>query len=205
MKLSSFVLFAVFTTVFSLSAEEAVVPAKSEIQPRTLEAPLVENETTVENETIKVVCWYRSRACGAIIHSLDQAGMSVTLWPAVFRQAWQRDAKLMLIANKLNFSAEQHLAIMQQLNTATPSLEKPEDYIELLISMYPELDQAELEQVVYDTSLAKQLKGYQNQIQDYAITQVPTIIYKGQLIIDAEQLQTPQQLIDWLNQQSLSE
>jgi|GEM_PF-4473421 len=199
MKLSSFVLFAVFTTVFSISAEEAVVPAKSKIQPRSLEAPLVENETT------KVVCWYRSRACGAIIHSLDQAGMTVTLWPAVFRQAWQRDAKLMLIANKLNFSAEQHLAIMQQLNTATPSLEKPEDYIELLISMYPELDQAELEQVVYDTSLAKQLKGYQKQIQDYAITQVPTIIYKGQLIIDAEQLQTPQQLIDWLNQQSLSE
>ncbi|WMS86164.1 hypothetical protein [Pleionea litopenaei] len=199
MKLSSFVLFAVFTTVFSISAEEAVVPAKSKIQPRSLEAPLVENETT------KVVCWYRSRACGAIIHSLDQAGMTVTLWPAIFRQAWQRDAKLMLIANKLNFSAEQHLAIMQQLNTATPSLEKPEDYIELLISMYPELDQAELEQVVYDTSLAKQLKGYQKQIQDYAITQVPTIIYKGQLIIDAEQLQTPQQLIDWLNQQSLSE
>jgi len=48
---------------------------------------------------------------------------------------------------------------------------------------------------VYDSELPKRLKTLQNRLKQLPISSVPTIIFKGRYIIDANQAKTSQRLL----------
>ena len=143
-----------------------------------------------------LVSWYGSESSQRAYRALVANQQDVVLWPAVFREKWRPAAKLMLMSQQLNASADQHLAFFSQLQNDT-LVWTNESYKELLTPLNPKNEQ--IEQVIFSSELPKQLKSIQNQIQQFSISSVPTIIFKGRYIISAEQAHSPAKLIEILN------
>lgn len=141
-----------------------------------------------------VVIWYGSESSLRVYQTLNQSGFQPILWPAVFREAWRPAAKLALMANKLALTPQQQSELFQQSQTNTTPLNQAKDFVAMLGQF--ELDEKQLEDAVYDSELPKRLVSIQNKIKQFSISTVPTIIFKGQYIIDAKQAQTPARLVE---------
>lgn len=153
-----------------------------------------------------LVSWYGSTAAYQLYGALATHWHSdITLWPAVFREAWRPAAKLNLMANALDLSKEQHLQIFRSV-IASPMVLKQSADFELFFGVF-ELNEEKVSQTVRQSELPKTLKNLQNRLKSYSISTVPTIIFRGEFIIDAKQARTPArllQLLDYLDQQASS-
>lgn len=141
-----------------------------------------------------VVVWYGSESSLRVYQTLSQSGFQPTLWPAVFREAWRPAAKLTLMANNLTLTPQQQADLFQQSQSGSAPLSQAKDFISVLGQF--ELEEKQLEDVVYDSELPKRLVSIQNKIKQFSISTVPTIIFKGQYTIDAKQAQTPARLVE---------
>lgn len=158
---------------------------------------------------LALVFWYGSESSFQVLSALSQGAYadSVTLWPAVFRERWRHAGKLALKANKLGFTTAQHLNLMESVITQKPDWRQPDTEYSLLSSLITtesneQPNQEALELVLRDLTIAKELKNVQNLINSYPISSVPTIIFKGQFVITAEQAKTSRrllQILDFLN------
>ncbi|MCO7226281.1 hypothetical protein [Pleionea sp. CnH1-48] len=151
-----------------------------------------------------LVFWYGSESSYQVLHALSQwpQAESVTLWPAVFRESWRPLARLAMVAQELKLSNEQQLSIFEQV-ILSPQDWQRERQTELLVQLHGE--QEAVETALRDSELPKRLKVIQKQLLKYPISHVPTIIFKGRYIINANQAQTAArllQILEHISQQS---
>ncbi|NVJ59147.1 MAG: hypothetical protein HWE27_02095 [Gammaproteobacteria bacterium] len=146
---------------------------------------------------LQLVCRYRSVSCQAIMQGLVESSISgVKLVPIVLREAWRDEARLMMMANQLDFTAEQHLKLIRLLMGQDTPIESIEDRINVLTAIQPELNQETIESVAYNSEMPKRLKQIDNQLKSYPISSVPTIIYQGRYTIDANQGKTTRRILE---------
>ncbi|NVJ51872.1 MAG: hypothetical protein HWE13_10870 [Gammaproteobacteria bacterium] len=175
--------------VVILASASWFVAAEPKQLPRALERPI---DT---GSDITLVCWYRSHACATLLHALQQRQATVTLLPAVFRHAWQNDAKWMLLANDFNLTLAQHLALMETLAQAPDSITNEAQFIEWAKPYLSDREPAQIEAVVYSSEIGKRLKAIQHQLQAAQISKVPTLIYQGRFALTPQADTSAQQLL----------
>ena len=166
------------------------------------------------NESVILVFWYGSESSFQVLSALSQSAYTeqLILWPAVFRENWRQAGKLTLYAKLLDFSPQQHLALMQKVIVEQPNLTENRAKQDILVKLLRQKPNAlteqdnldeRLELVLRDPSVPKELKSIQSRLSDYPISSVPTIIFKGKFVISAEQAKTGRrlvQILDFLNQ-----
>ncbi len=153
-----------------------------------------------------LVNWYGSNSSYQVYGALNKHFEQPVLWPAVFREAWRPAARLQLMAQRLNLTAEQQLTLFQQVLTSPPEWTDKLVYQNMLSPLVTDPEQ--LDQVIHASELPMQLKNIQNKLAELPISTVPTIIFKGRYIIDATQAQTSARLIrilQFLDQQQPTE
>lgn len=139
---------------------------------------------------------YGSESSHRLYRILSERGYAVTLWPAVFRESWRPEAKLALMARKLEATPEQHITLFESVQNESVDWSQLTAYRQLLSQL--QFQEAAIEPVLFDSELPKHLKQTQKRIQNFSISTVPTIIFKGQFTINAEQAKTPARLINIL-------
>ncbi len=186
--------FALLMACLSTGLAQAPLPASQ--GPGFLEDQHFSKLATADNTLpeLVVVIWYGSESSLRVYQTLNQSGFQPTLWPAVFREAWRPAAKLTLMTNQLRLTPQQQSDLFQQSQSGALPLNQAKDFITLLGQF--ELEEKQLEDIVYDSELPKRLASLQNKIKQFSISTVPTIIFKGQYTIDAKQAQTPARLVE---------
>lgn len=154
------------------------------------------NSPAVDLPQLVLVFRYGSESSHRLYRILSERGYSVTLWPAVFRESWRPEAKLALMAHKLEATPEQHITLFEHIQSETVDWSQLTAYRQLLSQL--KFQEAAIEPVLFDSELPKHLKQMQKRIQSFSISTVPTIIFKGQFTINAEQAKTPARLINIL-------
>ena len=168
-----------------------------------------------------LVFWYQSESSAEVYQALVEQGLNVTLWPAIYREAWRPAAKLALMAEQLEFTPSQQQQLFQRLmamskDNQSLAVQDQKAFVRLLSQVSSgtddtateaeltsanesdstiELDNDAIETAVYDSELPKRLKTLQNRLKQLPISSVPTIIFKGRYIIDANQAKTSQRLL----------
>ncbi len=148
----------------------------------------------VDMPDIVLVFRYGSESSYRLYRILSERNFAVTLWPAVFRESWRPEAKLALMANQLQASTKQQLALFESLHQEPADWSQLTAYRQLLSKV--EFKAESVEPVLFDSELPKRLKHTQMRIKEFSISTVPTIIFKGQYTINADQAKTPARLID---------
>jgi hypothetical protein len=147
---------------------------------------------------------YRNESSYRLYRILSQQGYSVTLWPAVLRESWRPEAKLALMANQLKASYQQHLQLFETLQSQPQDSFQLDSFRQLLKGIG--IREEAIEPVLFDSDIPKQLKRQLNLLEKFSISSVPTIIFKGQYVITAEQAKTPAHLLailEFLESQTL--
>ena len=146
-----------------------------------------------------LVFWYGSESSYQVYGALADWAVDqpITLWPAIFRESWRPAGKLAIIANNLNLDSGQQLSLFETLLSYDVQWQDKDSFYRLL-SPYVD-DKEVLDRAIRDTMVFNQLNQIQKSISHYPISGVPTIIFKGKYIVNAQQAGTSVRLIQILD------
>jgi predicted DsbA family dithiol-disulfide isomerase len=108
------------------------------------------------------------------------------------------------MANQLKASYQQHLQLFETLQSQPQDSFQLDSFRQLLKGIG--IREEAIEPVLFDSDIPKQLKRQLNLLEKFSISSVPTIIFKGQYVITAEQAKTPAHLLailEFLESQTL--